>query len=63
MKDIKDQDIDNENLKINLKKLEGYNGEYDIYPTEGFVLGYNSKKLKLTGIFAVINQILGSFKY
>lgn len=50
-------------LKTNLKKIEDYTKISDIYSTEGLVFDYSGKKLKLTGIFSVINQILGTFKY
>lgn len=64
------KDIQNSNnvnmlnkLNFELNRLNSIGGINKIVPTEGILFTYNNKIYKLTGKFAVINQILGIQKY
>jgi hypothetical protein len=48
-------------LKMELERLEAIGGVNKIVPKEGIVFVYKGNTLKLTGVFAPINQILGLF--
>jgi len=50
-------------LKRELQKIQDIGGFDAIVPTEGVVFKYNGKLYKLTGVFAPINQIIGSIKF
>jgi len=64
IKTIKSSNVESALKKLNysLSKIEkvGYD---KIAPTEGLVILYKGKPLKLTGLFGSINQIIGMFKY
>jgi hypothetical protein len=46
---------------MELERLEAIGGVNKIVPKEGIVFVYKGNTLKLTGVFAPINQILGLF--
>ena len=50
-------------LELELKRIQKIGGLKEIVPIEGLVFVYNGNTFKLTGKFAVINQILGIFKF
>jgi hypothetical protein len=50
-------------LQTQLKQIESAGGLDKLVPTEGIVFQYKGKTYKLTGLFAPINQLLGSLKY
>jgi len=50
-------------LELELKRLNDAGGIEGIAPTEGIVFNYKGNVLKLTGIFAPLNQIMGIMKY
>lgn len=50
-------------LETQLKRIESAGGLDKLVPTEGIVFQYKGKTYKLTGLFAPINQLLGSLKY
>jgi hypothetical protein len=49
-------------IEAELQRLEGIGGIESIVPTEGIVFKYRGK-IKLTGTFAAINQLMGIIKY
>jgi hypothetical protein len=50
-------------LKYQLNRLQSIGGFDAIVPSEGIVFQYNGKTYKLTGAFASVNNILGTFKF
>ena len=50
------KEIDNQ-LKKSLKRLKALNNKYNT--AEGIVIVYKNRRMKFTGSFAPINQILG----
>ena len=50
-------------LETQLKRIQAAGGLDRLVPTEGIVFQYKGKTYKLTGLFAPINQLLGSLKY
>lgn len=51
-----------EKLKSQFEKLDKI-GIEKLVPSEGIVFRFNNKIYKFTGLFAPVNQILGTFKY
>jgi len=50
-------------LKTQIEKLEAIGGASAIVPSEGLVFKYKGNLYKFTGVFAPINQILGSLRF
>lgn len=50
-------------LKRHLDRIESIGGFESILPTEGIVFTYNGGTYKMTGSFAPVNQLLGTFKF
>ena len=50
-------------LKLELERLNAIGGKDKIVPNEGIVFVYGGKTMKLSGVFAPLNQILGLMYY
>ena len=50
-------------LDYNLRRISNYGGLDLLSPTEGLVFRYKNKYYKLTGLFAPLNQIIGTPAY
>lgn len=52
-----------EKMETQLKRIQAIGGFKNIVPSEGIVIKYKGKMIKLTGIFAGINGLLGIVRY
>ena len=50
-------------LRVQLEKFDAIGGTSAIVPSEGLVFKYKGNLYKFTGVFAPINQILGSLRF